>query len=113
MKRTILSLCFLMFLTLSLNAQETENPRFNLKNNVVTSVLQLETAPVSEMHLNIQIYTAGVKDANVSRVSQQITALRGKATHSIDVSDLPSGTYFIEISQEKKGRIYRKQFTKE
>ena len=111
MKNTLLLLIFLTFGVYSFG-QEVENPRFNLKQQVVSNQLLLETMPVNEMQIGITIFTANSKDVNDQRLTEQITIYRGKATHAINISDLPSGDYFIEIFQEKIGRIFRKQFTK-
>ena len=112
MKKYLLSIVLITFLGM-LHAQELENPRFSLADTSVPSVLVLESNPVNEMQLNIQIFSAGVKAADSQRISDNITVTRGKSSHQIDVSELEAGNYVIEISQEKKGRIYRKQFTKE
>ena len=112
MKRFLLSFLLMVFFGV-VNAQEVENPRFKLQETTVSSTLQLETNPVNEMKINVQIFTSNIKDQNSVRLNEQLIIQRGKSMHNINVSELPSGSYFIEISQEKKGRIYRKQFTKE
>lgn len=94
-------------------AQEKENPRFKLLDNVVTSTLKFESSPVYTTDIQVYIFTAEDKRINNTKIAKELTILRGKTTHSINVSSLPIGNYIMEIIQKGKGRIYKKLFTKE